>query len=233
VTLFAASSTTNAVEDVAKFCAEQTGHEIRTVFAASSALARQIENGAPADIYLSANAQWMDRLQAASLLVPDTRLDLLGNRLVLIANAEDEVRIRLEPGIDLAQTLKGTRLAVGDPAHVPAGIYAKEALMALDLWLPLEDKLAPASNVRAALALVERGEARLGIVYATDARISQAVAVVDTFPADSHSRIRYPIALIEERGTAEAREVLACFESEAAGALFEARGFTFTAAKQP
>jgi molybdate transport system substrate-binding protein len=227
VTIFAASSTTEAVEDVAAACARETGTEARTVFAASSTLARQIAKGAPADIFLSANTRWMDTLGAGHFIDRSTRRNLLGNALVLIAGREDELpALKLRPEADLDNALHDTRLAMGDPAHVPAGIYARIALVNVGLWPQVAERIAPAANVRAALALVARGEARLGVVYATDAMVSDKVKVVARFPADSHPPIRYPVALISGRQTPAVRAFFACFVSPDSIARFLSHGFS-------
>lgn len=166
----------------------------RLSFAASSALARQIQAGAPADLFLSADEAWMDAVAKGGLIAPGTRARLLGNRLVLIAPADSRLQIRIARGMPLARALGGSRLAVADPRAVPAGRYAQAALTSLGLWPGVADRLARAGDVRGALALVERGEAPLGIVYATDAQASRRVRVVGVFPANSHPRITYPIA---------------------------------------
>lgn len=168
----------------------------RISFAGSSALARQIEAGAPADIFVSADEPWMDEVQSKGLLRPKTRVSFLTNSLVLIAPANKPVRLKIAPGFRLAAALGPNRLAVADPNAVPAGVYAKQALTRLKVWPSVQGKLAPAENVRAALALVSRGAAPLGVVYLTDARAEPGVRVIDTFPAASHDPISYPVALL-------------------------------------
>lgn len=226
VTIFAAASTTDAVNEIAEAYAAATGGSIRPVMAASSTLARQIAQGAPAGIFLSASVTWMDHLDTQGLLAPGTRAPLLSNRLVLIAPADSSLKLRLIPDLPLRDLLGDSRLAVGDPAHVPAGIYAKQALEALGLWDQLADRLAPASNVRAALALVDRGEVAAGIVYQTDAAISPRVRIVDTFPDQVTPPITYPLAIVAGRDTPAVRAAYGYITSDAAMAIFSRHGFT-------
>lgn len=226
VTLFAAASTTDAVNEIAEAYAAHGGGSLRPVFAASSTLARQIEQGAPADLYLSANITWMDHLEAEALLAPESRVPLLANRLVLIAPADTAPRLSLAADTDLRAALAGGRLAVGDPAHVPAGIYARQALQALNLWEQVADRLAQASNVRAALALVERGEAAAGIVYETDAAISTRVRIVGTFPAAAAPEITYPLAIVAGRDRPGVRSLYRFLRGPLAAAIFRKHGFT-------
>jgi molybdate transport system substrate-binding protein len=226
VTIFAAASTTDAVNEIAEAYATRTGGSIRPVVASSSTLARQIAEGAPADIFLSANIAWMDHLDARQLLAPGTRLPLLSNRLVLIAPAGSPLRLRLTRDLPLRELLGDGRLAIGDPAHVPAGIYAKQALEALGLWDQVADRLAQSSNVRAALALVDRGEVPAGIVYETDAVISPRVRIVDAFPAEVTPPITYPLAIVAGRDTPAVRAAYDFLTSETAAAIFARHGFT-------
>lgn len=226
VTIFAAASTTDAVNEIAEAYAAETGRSIRPVVASSSTLARQIAEGAPADIYLSANVAWMDHLEARGLLAPGTRQPLLSNRLVLIAPADSPLRLRLSPDLPLRELLGDSRLAVGDPAHVPAGIYARQALEALGLWDQVADRLAQAANVRAALALVDRGEVAAGIVYETDAAIAPRVRVVDAFPDEVTPPIIYPLAVVAGRDGPAVRAAYDFLRSETAAAIFSRHGFT-------
>ena len=226
VTIFAAASTTDAVNEIAEAYAARTGGSIRPVVASSSTLARQIDAGAPADIYLSASVSWMDHLDERQLLAPGTRLPLLSNRLVLIAPADSALQLRLTPDLPLRDLLGDSRLAVGDPTHVPAGIYAKQALEALGLWDQVADRLAQASNVRAALALVDRGEVAAGIVYETDAAISARVRIVDAFPDEVTPPITYPLAIVTGRDTPAVRAAYDFLKSETATAIFSRHGFT-------
>lgn len=195
VTVFAAASLTEAISEVSAAFERESGHTVTPVFAGSSTLARQIESGAPADIFVSANAEWMDYLMDRALIDPATRVDLLANSLVVIA-PEDQA----DPLEDLTQLpdVLGTdeRLVIGDPDHVPAGIYAAESLRTLGIWDDLDRRTARTADVRAALALVARGEAPFGVVYATDAMITDGVTVVATVPTDSHRPIVYPAAVV-------------------------------------
>lgn len=226
--VFAAASTTDALNDIAAaFAAKKLGTIVPT-YNSSSTLAKQIENGAPAAVFLSADEQWMDYLDNKKLLVPGTRSDLLGNDLVLIApKAEGSVpaQIAIAPGFPLAKLLGDGRLAMGDPAHVPAGLYGKAALEKLGVWDQVKDKVAAAENVRSALAFVERGETPLGIVYATDAAITPKVRQVGVFPDDSHPPILYPVALVADHDTPEARAVLDFIRGPEAKAIWAKYGF--------
>ncbi|MDR7060686.1 MULTISPECIES: molybdate ABC transporter substrate-binding protein [unclassified Sphingopyxis] len=195
-------------------------------FAASSALARQVMAGAPADLFLSADEEWMDAVAKAGLLRAGTRTTLLGNRLVLIAPASSKVRLTPARGFALARALGSGRLALADPDAVPAGKYAKAALTHLGVWTSVAAKVAPAENVRAAMALVERGAAPLGIVYATDARASKAVRVVGVFPASSHPPIRYPVALLKASRSRDAAGFRAFLLSKQGRAIFVRHGFS-------
>ena len=173
-------------------------------FAASSALARQIRSGAPADLFVSADEEWMDDVEKAGFVQRGSRADMAGNRLVLIAPARAPLRLRITRGMPIARALGGSRLAMANPDSVPAGKYGRAALTALGVWPDVANRLALGDNVRSALTLVERGEARLGIVYATDARASKAVVLVDSFPAGSHAPIRYPLARLSASRNPEA-----------------------------
>ena len=225
--VFAAASLTDALGDVAALW-RAAGHAApKLSFASSSTLARQIEGGAPANLFASADTEWADYLDRRHLLAAGTRVDLLRNTLVLVAPAghaaSDAV---VGPGFDLADLLgPGGRLAVGDPAHVPAGIYAAQALRHLGLWEWAKPRLAPAEDVRGALLLVARGEAPAGIVYATDAAVAAGVVVIGRFAADSHDPIVYPFAVTASGDTAEARALLAFLAGPQARAAFAKRGF--------
>ena len=202
------------------------GHSRPTIsFAASSALARQIEAGAPADLFISADEEWMDYVALKALLRPATRVSFLTNQLVLIAPRDSRIALRLAPGVPLARALGDGRLAIADPAAVPAGRYAKAALTSLGAWPSVEPKLARTENVRAALALVERGEAPLGIVYATDARASTKVRVVGQFSAASHPPISYPIALLATAASPDAEPFRRFLISSPGRAIFRRFGF--------
>ncbi|MBX5453348.1 MAG: molybdate ABC transporter substrate-binding protein [Acidobacteriia bacterium] len=226
LTVFAAASLNDALRELAGLWQRQGHAPVRLNFAASSLLARQIAAGAPADIFASADEAWMDALARQNLIVPESRRDVLFNRLVLIVPAATPVHVTIARGFDLAALLgPGGRLAVGDPAHVPAGIYAKQALMRLGVWSSVADRLAPAADVRAALLLVARGEAPAGIVYETDARASREVAVAGTFPEWSHDRITYPFAIVRGHDGAEARAWMRFLVGKDARAVFARYGF--------
>lgn len=217
VVVLAASSLQESLTAAAKAWEAQGKPAPVLSFAATSALARQVEQGAPADLFVSADEEWMDTLDREGLLRPGTRKDLLSNRLVLIAPEGGRVR-------SLA-ALGAGRLALADPASVPAGKYAKVALERFGQWAAVADKVVPAENVRAALALVERGEAPLGIVYATDAQASDKVEVIETLPADSHPPIRYPAAVLASSETPDAAAFLVFLGSPQARTIFEKHGF--------
>ncbi len=195
ITVFAAASLTNVLQELGDGFTKETAIPIRFSFAASSALARQIENGSPADVFFSADLEWMDYLQTRNLIQRETRHDVLGNKLVLIAPADSKITLKIEPKFALMDALGTGRLATGDPDSVPVGRYAREALTTLGVWNQVADRIVRADSVRSALAFVDRGEVPLGIVYATDAMVDNRVRVVDVFPADSHLPIVYPIAL--------------------------------------
>jgi molybdate transport system substrate-binding protein len=206
ITVFAAASLKEALDAAAKPFEDSTGNKVAVSYAASSALARQIEAGAPATLFISADLDWVDYVEKRGLAVPGTRRNLLGNDLVLIAPAASTAALKIAPGFDLAGALgKDGRLALANPDAVPAGKYAKAALTKLGVWPGVEGRVAPAENVRAALALVSRGEAPLGIVYRTDAMADKGVRVVDTFPAGSHPEIIYPMVQLKGAGAATAR----------------------------
>lgn len=224
VVVFAAASLKTALDDIAAGWTAETGMEAAVSYAASSALARQIEEGAPAGAFLSADLDWMDYLQARELIVAESRRDLLGNRLALIADGREAPPVEIAPGFDLAGMLGEGRLAVAEVASVPAGRYAKAALESLGVWEAVEPKLAQAENVRAALAFVARGEAPFGIVYATDAGAEDNVTVVGTFPEGSHPPIVYSGALVAGAGR-EAAAFLDYLSGPEARAAFEAQGF--------
>ena len=224
LSVFAASSTTDAVGELAAAFEASTGIAVRTSFASSSTLARQIADGAPADVFVSANPQWMDFLQDKGLLVEASRRDLLGNDLVLIAPAAGRLQAPASAAFDLPAAFEG-RLALGDPAHVPAGQYARRALEHLGWWDALASRLAPAPDVRAALALVERGEVDAGIVYATDAAASDRVRVVYTFPTGSHPPILYPAAALKSGRVKKAQAFLEFLGGEQARQILQKHGF--------
>jgi len=226
-TVFAAASTTNAINDIGKIFAEKGLGKIVSSYASSSTLAKQIENGAPANLFISADEPWMNYLEERKLLEPGSRFDLLGNKLVLIAPSDSSTgKVDIGLKFDLAKLLGNGKLAVGDPDHVPAGKYAKAALQKLGIWNEMESKLARAADVRGALTLVERGETPFGIVYATDAAIAPKVKVVGVFPADTHPKIVYPAALIAGKATPVAKGFIEFLKTPAAKAVFEKYGFS-------
>jgi molybdate transport system substrate-binding protein len=224
--VFAAASLKNALDEIGARCATEAGVKVAASYAASGVLARQMENGAPADLFVSADREWMDYAQERKLIRPETRGDLLGNALVLIG-PKGAAPVEIRPGVDLAGLLgSGGRLAMGEPRSVPAGRYAEQALTTLGAWDAVKGRAAFAENVRAALALVSRGEAPYGIVYRSDAVADPNVAVAGTFPADSHPPIVYPAAVAASTGrAAEAAGFLAWLRSAAARVVFEKQGF--------
>lgn len=226
VTVFAAASLKNALDEAAAAYTAASGNMVSASYAASSALAKQIEQAAPADIFISADLEWMDDLDRKGLVAKTTRHNLLGNTLVLVAPASSTLALKIEPGFGLAGALGEGRLAVGDVKSVPAGRYAKASLEALGVWASVEGKLAPAENVRAALALVAQGEAPLGIVYKTDAAPEPKVKVIGEFPESSHAPIIYPIAMTARaEQSAAARSLLAFLRAPEAAAIFTKHGF--------
>lgn len=228
--VFAAASLKTALDDAAAAFAEETGHDLAISYAGSSALARQIEQGAPADLFVSANVAWMDHLAQAGLIREDSRVDLLANRIALVAPASSQVAIAIAPGFDLAGALgPDGRLAMAETTSVPAGIYGRTALEHLGVWESVADRVAMSENVRAALALVSRGEVPLGIVYATDATADDAVRLVAVFPEETHPPIVYPAALTAERENPVAAAFLAWLGTPQARPHFERQGFTVLA----
>jgi molybdate transport system substrate-binding protein len=226
LTVFAAASLTDAMKDISTQWA-QAGHPpLRMSFGSSSTLARQIEQGAPVNLFASADENWMNYLADKQLIAADTREDLLGNDLVLVVPADKPQHVTIGRGFDLLGLLgPNGRLATGDPAHVPVGIYAEQALRKLGIWDAVAPRLARTDDVRAALLLVERGEAPAGIVYATDAAVSKAVMVAGVFPADSHDPVSYPFAVIKAGDTPEARSLMTFLAGPQARAVFVQRGF--------
>jgi molybdate transport system substrate-binding protein len=223
ITVFAAASLGDALDEVNRAFSARTGITVQASFAASSVLAKQIEAGAPAEVFFSADHEWVDYLDQRALLKPGTRRDLLGNSLVLVAPADSAVRLKIAPGFDLAGALAGGRLATADPDSVPAGRYARAALTRLGVWDEVSAHLARAENVRTALAYVARGEAPLGIVYRTDAQAEKRVRIVDGFPADP--AIAYPLALTAS-ARPQALQYAEFLASEAAREIFLRYGFS-------
>lgn len=224
VTVFAAASLKNALDEVgAEY--QKSGGEARFSYAASSAIARQIEQGAPADVYVSADVDWMNYLAERKLIVAASRRDLLTNRLALIAPADSNVALKIGKGMPLAKALGDGRLAVAGP-DVPAGKYGKASLTALGVWDSVSGKLAQAENVRAALQYVARGESPLGIVYDTDAKVEPKVRIVGLFPNGSHPKIVYPAAVVASSKNPDAARFLAFMSTPKAAAVFRKYGFT-------
>jgi molybdate transport system substrate-binding protein len=229
ILVFAAASLKESLDAATAAYRRQSGDNVKISYGASSALARQIEAGAPADLFISADEAWMDYLQQKKLIDPASRIDLLGNQLVLVAPKDSKVETTIAPGFPLLQLLGDGRLAMADPNAVPAGKYGKAALTKLGVWPQIETNIAAAENVRAALLLVARGEAPLGIVYKTDAAVEPAVRIVAAFPADTHPPIVYPIALVGAGGNPDAPTLEAYLRGPAARAVFDAGGFTVLA----
>jgi molybdate transport system substrate-binding protein len=229
ITVFAAASLKNALDDVDATFTKQTGVKVVTSYDASSALMKQIESGAPADAFLSADLKWMDYGVDKKVINESTRLNLLGNVLVLIASKNSKIdHVDIKPGFDLAKLAGDGRIATGDVKAVPVGLYAKAALENLGVWPSVEPKMAMTVNVRAALAYVARGEAPLGIVYATDAKVEPGVKVVGVFPDNSHDPIIYPMAATVN-AKPETTQYLAFLRSAAAKSIFEGYGFSVLA----
>jgi len=226
ILVFAAASLKTALDDISAQWQIRTGKRATVSYAASSALAKQIEQGAPAHIFISADLDWMDYLADRKLINPETRSDLLGNRLVLIGPKETDQKVDIEPGFPLASLLGQGRLAMANTRAVPAGKYGKAALQALGVWDLVKDRIAQAENVRAALLLVSRGEAPLGIVYRSDAVSDPAVTTLGTFPENTHPRIVYPIAELTGATTPDARAFIDELKSPQARSIFEKQGFT-------
>lgn len=226
-TVFAAASLKTALDAASSAYGKSTGNKIVVSYAASSALAKQIEQGAPADIFISADLDWMDYVDKAKLIKDDTRFNMLGNRLVLIAPASSMASFKIEPGFGLAEALGDGRIAMADVRSVPAGKYGSAALKKLGIWDSIEPKVAQAENVRAALALVAQGEAPFGIVYETDAAAEPKVKIVGVFPEDTHPPIIYPIAVTAGSKNATAAEAFVTYLKSPEGqAAFTKQGFT-------
>jgi molybdate transport system substrate-binding protein len=233
VVVFAAASLKNALDDIAAQYGRDTGRHVTISYAASSTLAKQIEAGAPADLFISADLDWMDYLAQRSLIKPESRVKLLGNALVLIAPADSSVALTIAPGFPLAAALTDGHLALADPSSVPAGRYAKAALEKLGVWDTVAQRIAAAENVRAALLLVARGEAPLGVVYRTDAAAEPRVRLVGNFPDDAVPPIVYPMALTAASTNADAAAVAAYLRGPGARSLFEKQGFTVLESQRP
>jgi molybdate transport system substrate-binding protein len=228
ITVFAAASLKNALDDANAAFTKAAGVKVIASYEASSSLARQIEQGAPADVFISADLRWMDYAVERKLIKPDTRVNLLGNKLVLIAPAESTIgNVTIAPGFDIAKLAGDGRIAVADVKAVPAGLYAKAALEKLGAWAAAEPKLAQAENVRATLAFVARGETPVGIVYETDARIEPKVKIIGVFPVDSYPPVTYPVAATTDTKKPVVGQYLNFLRTSAAKAIFEKYGFSF------
>ena len=226
VLVFGAASLTDVLDELGKAFTAKTQVPVKSSLAASSALAKQIEAGAPADVFFSADLEWMDYLDKRNLLRPGSRHDVVLNRLVLIAPADSKVSVKIAPGFDLLEALgDGGKLVTGDPDSVPVGKYAHTALDKLGVWDRVSSRLVRAENVRSALAFVARGEAALGIVYQTDALAEKRVRILDVFPEDSHPPVTYPIALTAH-ASPEAQRFEDFVVSEAAKPIFRKYGFS-------
>jgi molybdate transport system substrate-binding protein len=225
LTVFAAASLQNVMKEIGADYTKATGVPIAFSFAGSSTLARQIVEGAPVDLFISADPKWMDYAQSQGLVEGASRVDLLTNHLALIAPKGSTIALKIAPGFPIAKALGDGRLAMADPDAVPAGLYGKAALMKLGVWPQVENRVAKGDSVRAALVFVSKGEAPLGIVYDTDAKIDPGVRIVDLFPDDSHPPILYPAAVIVSPKSAEARAFLAYLQSPPARAAFARYGF--------
>jgi molybdate transport system substrate-binding protein len=224
ITVFAAASLTDTMKAVADAYQAKTGTKVTLSFGGSNTLAQQIDQGAAADIFISADPQWMDFLAKNNRIATDTRHNLLGNRLVLIGGSASTA-VTIAPHFDLAGALNGGRLAMADPGAVPAGIYGKAALTSLGVWDSVADKIASADNVRAAMQFVSRGEAPYGIVYETDSKVDPGVHIVAVFPENSHPPIIYPVALTKSASPA-AKDLLTYLSGQDAKTIFEKAGFT-------
>jgi molybdate transport system substrate-binding protein len=222
--VFAAASLTNVLDEIGAAYTQQTRQSAKFSYAASSALARQLEAGARADVFFSADLEWMDYVQARGLIDRTTRRNVLGNRLALVAPADSRIELKIAPEFALAAALGNGRLATGDPESVPVGKYARSALTSLRVWNDVADRLVRADNVRSALAFIARGETPLGIVYETDATVEKRVRVVDFFPADSHPPIVYPVAVTAQARPA-ARQFIDFLQSARAQEAFKKYGF--------
>ena len=225
IRVFAAASLVDVLQEIGSAYTSATGTKVEFSFAASSTLARQVENGAQADVFCSADQQWMDYLQQRGLIQPTTRHDLAGNHLALVAPADSAVQLQIHPGFALRSALKDGRLATGDPDSVPVGRYARAALTSLGVWHEIEDRLVLADDARRALVFVAGGEAPLGIVYETDARAEKRVRIVGLFPPDSHPPIAYPVALTAA-AQARAADFVAFLRGPVGMAAFRKYGFS-------
>lgn len=223
--IFAAASLSNSLDEIGTAYTQKTQQHVKFSYAASSALARQLEAGSRADVFVSADLEWMDYMQARNLIDRSTRRNLLGNRLVLVAPADSKIELKIAPGFAVGAALGSNgRLATGDPESVPVGKYARSALTSLGVWNDVADRLVRADNVRSALAFIARGETPLGIVYETDAKVERRVRIIDFFPEDSHPPIVYPVAVTANARPA-ARQFIEFLQSSPAQEAFKKYGF--------
>jgi molybdate transport system substrate-binding protein len=228
ITVFAAASLKNALDDTNAAFTRVTGIKVVTSYEASSALARQIEQGAPADVFISADLRWMDYVTERKLINPDSRINLLGNKLVLIAPADSKLdHVTIGQGFDITKLAGDGRIAVANVKAVPAGLYAKAALEKLGAWAAAEPKLAQAENVRATLAFVARGETPIGIVYETDAKIEPRVKTIGAFPDNSYPSVTYPAATTADTKNTGVEKYFSFLRAPAAKAIFERYGFSY------
>ena len=225
VIVFAAASLKESMDEQVRHFESATGNTAVVSYGATNALAKQIEAGAPADVFISADVDWMDNLQQRGLVAPQTRVEVLHNALVLVAPVTSRAVLKVAPGFALLPALGDGRLAIANPESVPAGKYAKAALKSLGVWTSVENRIARTENVRAALALVSRGEAPLGIVYRTDALADKSVRIVDTFPATTHPPIIYPAAIVTTSKSSAARSLLEYLSSDTARPIWQRFGF--------
>jgi molybdate transport system substrate-binding protein len=221
VTVYGAVSTTNAMEELAALYQQKGLGTVTLSLGATSTQARQVERGAPADIFISADEVWMDYLAEKNKIIPETRASIVRNTLAIITQTDRDLEITIEPGFDLTSALGGGRLAVGDPDHTSVGIYFKEAMESLGSWDSIEDRLARAQSVRAGTALVERGEVPFGVSFGTEVAISEKVRLVATFPEDSHKPITYPIAVVDTGDRAAAEAFISFLRSDDARNIWE------------
>ncbi|MDP6604035.1 MAG: molybdate ABC transporter substrate-binding protein [Rhodospirillales bacterium] len=233
VTIFAAASTNLVISAVNALYSEKGYGGARASFASSGSLAQQIVNGAPVDVFVSANTRWMDHVAELGAIVAESRVSLASNRLVLIVPAASSLELAAEPGFPLAERLGDGRLAIADPDHAPAGAYGKAALESLGLWQGVAGKLARTQDTRAAVALVERGEAAAGLAYSTDAKSNPRVRIAATFPASTHPQIRYEIAIVAGRDDGATRRYFALLTSPAAASILATHGFVALARPTP
>lgn len=223
--VFAAASLQNAMSDVAKAYEEQHEGQVKISFAGSATLARQIEQGAPADVYVSANQDWMDKLEQDGLIDRASRVDLLRNSMVLVAPQDSDVSLEITPGFKIVPALDGQPLVMANTESVPAGIYGRQAMQSMDAWSQVVSQVAQASDVRAALSLVARGQAPLGVVYASDAKAEDRVRILDGFPADSHDPIVYPGAILRNVDDPQAQAFMTFMQGQTAARIFRRWGF--------